>query len=236
MILPIIFTVAGVVLLAVFLKFRVGEKRVIAVIIKAPVSFCFIASALSSLARLGGKNAGFAMLIVCGLVFGLLGDIWLDLKYICLKDEDTFTLAGFLVFAIGHCFFIAALAGRFCSSFKAYCVLIPIGCAVISWLITYFGEKSMHVEYGKYKLVVPSYGALLISFATFTFSLILLTKGTEAVPIVIFIASQFFFVSDMILNKTYFGKNKTGPVYIITNHVTYYIAQFMIAFSLCLLK
>lgn len=234
--IPVVFTVTGAVLLAVFLKFRVDEKRVMAVIFKAFVSFCFIASALSSLTVLSGKDARFAMLITCGLIFGMLGDIWLDMKYIYREGEDTFTLSGFLVFAIGHCFYIAALAGRFCSQFKAYCVLIPIGCAIIAWLVIYFGEEKMKVKYGKYKLVVPSYGALLVSFAAFSFSLILLTKGSEPVPIVVFIASQFFFVSDLILNNTYYGKDKTGPVYIITNHVTYYIAQFMIAFSLCLLK
>lgn len=233
---PIVFTVIGAVLLAVFLKLRIDEKRVAAVIFKAFVSFCFIGSALNSLAVLDGENAKFAMLITCGLVFGLLGDIWLDLKYIYREYEDTFTLSGFLVFSIGHCFYIAALAGRFCSEFKIYLILIPVGLAAFGWLLTYFGENLMKVKYGRYKLIVPSYCAVLVSFLGFSLALVIYTKSTEPVPVVINIAGLFFLLSDNILNGTYFGEGKNRPVHIITNHVTYYIAQFMIAFSLCLLK
>ena len=39
---------------------------------------------------------------------------------------------------------------------------------------------------------------------------------------------------DLILSGTYFGEGKNRPVDIVTNHVTYYIAQFVIAGSLLL--
>ncbi len=48
--------------------------------------------------------------------------------------------------------------------------------------------------------------------------------------------SVFFLVSDFILSGTYFGSGKSRPVDIVTNHVTYYIAQFAIALSLCFIS
>ena len=39
----------------------------------------------------------------------------------------------------------------------------------------------------------------------------------------------FFIISDLILSGTYFGEGKNRPVDIITNHATYYLAQFIIA-------
>lgn len=232
----LIFTVIGFLLLIFFLKLRVGEKRVEAVILKSFVSLCFIASALSSLPRLSGKDFTFGILIVGGLIFCLLGDIWLDFKYICRDKEDTFTLTGFFAFTVGHCLYISALAVRFCSDFKPYCILIPAGFAVFAFLLIRFGGKLLKVNYeGKYKLVAPFYSAIMTAFVTFSLALIILTGRKVPVLIFINIAGLFFMVSDSILNGTYFGKGKDRPVHIITNHVTYYIAQFMIAFSLCLL-
>ncbi len=51
-----------------------------------------------------------------------------------------------------------------------------------------------------------------------------------------FAGGIFFLISDLILSGTYFGEGKNRPVDIIINHVTYYIAQFLIASSLLFLK
>ena len=41
-----------------------------------------------------------------------------------------------------------------------------------------------------------------------------------------------FLVSDLILSGTYFGEGKNRPVDVVSNHVTYYFGQFLIALSL----
>ena len=46
------------------------------------------------------------------------------------------------------------------------------------------------------------------------------------------VGGALFAISDLILSGTYFGEGKERPVDIITNGVTYYLAQYVIAFSL----
>ena len=41
-----------------------------------------------------------------------------------------------------------------------------------------------------------------------------------------------FAVSDLILSGTYFGEGKERPFDIISNAITYYLAQYVIAFSI----
>ena len=48
----------------------------------------------------------------------------------------------------------------------------------------------------------------------------------------LFIGLIFFLISDLILSGTYFGEGKNRPVDVVTNHVTYYVGQFLIALSL----
>ena len=48
----------------------------------------------------------------------------------------------------------------------------------------------------------------------------------------LFVGGVFFLISDLILSGTYFGEGKDRPVDIVTNHMTYYIAQYLIALSI----
>ena len=48
----------------------------------------------------------------------------------------------------------------------------------------------------------------------------------------LFVGGVLFAVSDLILCGTYLGKGKERPVDLISNAVTYYAAQYIIAFSL----
>ena len=46
------------------------------------------------------------------------------------------------------------------------------------------------------------------------------------------LAVLLFAASDLILSGTYFGEGKDRPVDIVLNYLTYYPAQYLIAFSL----
>ena len=50
--------------------------------------------------------------------------------------------------------------------------------------------------------------------------------------VMLFVGGTLFAISDLILCGTYFGVGKERPVDLISNAVTYYAAQFIIAFSL----
>ena len=60
-----------------------------------------------------------------------------------------------------------------------------------------------------------------------------IAAGWTVLPFnMLFAAGALFAISDLILSGTYFGIGKTRPVDLITNTVTYYCAQYLIAFSL----
>lgn len=225
--------VLGAVSLIVFLKMRVKEASPKCTVAKAMVSVFFILSWLV-LAHQWYMNR-YAMFIGAGLLFGLLGDIWLDLKFCCREGEsDFYTYAGFLSFAVGHFAYIAAIVTGVHGTFNPVSVLPALGVAVVVGLVIFFGEKVMGLHYGKFKLISTLYGALLFFMTAFALFAGIFSGGimNNKNLLVLFIGGVFFAISDLILSGTYFGEGKNRPVDIVTNHVTYYIAQYLIAATL----
>lgn len=229
----ILFTctlLVGLISLGAFLFFRVKKTDVRSLMLKAITSVMFI---LTGVFLATGKSSLYAGLIVAGLVCGILGDIWLDMKFMYRQDEKFLTNAGFISFACGHFFYIAAIITGTAPSFKAISLLPSLAVAVIAGCAVYFGEKIMKLKYGSYKMISTLYGALLF-FVTVLglFSAIFSGIATNKHLIVFFIGGVLFVISDLILSGTYFGEGKNRPVDIITNHVSYYLAQFVIASSI----
>lgn len=225
---------AGLVALCLFLKFRVQKSTAKAAVVKAITSVMFILTAvfasLSVYDKLNINKLLFAGLVIGGLVCGLLGDIWLDLKFVYRQDERFFTYSGFLSFAVGHFFYIAAVLCGINGKFSVLALLCSLALAVIAALVIFFGEKVMQLKYGEYKLISTLYGALLFFMTAFCgFNAFFSGIGENIHLLVMAIGGVFFIISDLILSGTYFGEGKNRPVDIITNHVTYYIAQFIIA-------
>lgn len=233
LILSIVIIIAGMAMLAAFLAQRTrsgaGAK---AVILKSTVSVLFLAlwGVLSV-----GKAEPYTLFIGGGLLFGLLGDIWLDLKFACREgEEDTYTVMGFGSFAIGHVLYVAAVAFGV-SQVKLSAVISALGVALIAGCAVFFGEKLMGLNYGKYKMISTLYGALMFFMTSFAlFSAVFAGIGDNKKIFMLFIGGVFFIISDLILSGTYFGEGKDRPVDIVTNHVTYYIAQYVIAATLLL--
>lgn len=115
-------TLIGVVFLANFLFARDKNGSVKALVLKTCTSLLFISVGITAL------NANFSstslaiifpsLLIIVGLMLGLVGDVFLDLKIFfkgisstyppAVKESDTVTYFGMVAFAIGHVFYIAA--------------------------------------------------------------------------------------------------------------------------------
>ncbi len=230
LVMYVLSLIFGAAFLIAFLKQRVKKATAKAAVTKAAVSVCFI---LSWLVLAAFRMSPFAAFIGGGLLFGLLGDIWLDLKFCYKEDSDFFTKMGFLSFAVGHFFYIAAVVSGTAGGFRPLSVLPSVGVAVLVGLVVFFGEKVMGLSYGAYKMISTLYGALLFGMTAFAlFSAIFSGIGANPHLIVMTVGGVLFAVSDLILSGTYFGEGKNRPVDIITNHVTYYLAQFVIAGSL----
>lgn len=228
--LYVFILLVGAVCLIAFLKQRVKKATAKAAVTKAAVSVCFI---LSWLTLASANMSAYAALIGGGLIFGLLGDIWLDLKFCYRDDSDYFTTMGFLSFAVGHFFYIAAIVTGTVGGFRPLSILPAAGVAILVGLVVFFGEKAMGLKYGKYKVISTLYGALLFGMTALAlFSAIFAGVGANRHLLVMTAGGVLFAISDLILSGTYFGTGKNRPVDIVTNHVTYYIAQFVIAGSL----
>lgn len=224
--------VLGFVSLCVFLKFRCRKACGQATVSKAVVSTFFI---LSWLVLYSSNTVNYGMFLGAGLVCGLLGDVFLDLKFCNSEYEDFYTYSGFLAFAVGHFFYIGAVITGVKGEFRPIAFLPAAGVGVVVALVVFFGEKVMGLHYGKYKVISTLYGALLFFMASFALFTAVFCGIKENMHLVaMFAGGVLFAVSDLILSGTYFGEGKNRPVDIITNHVTYYLAQYVIAASLIL--
>ena len=223
----------GMIALIVFLKLRVAARRVPATIAKAITSLFFILCAAATVLAQADKNptvVRYGTLIIMGLVFGLLGDIWLDLKYAFPEYDRHFTFSGFISFAIGHVFFLTAMFVYFKPSTKL--VIIAAVIAVLFGFAVAFGGKLLKLEYGIYKAISGIYGAELVFVTAIALmSVITAAGGIRAPQITMLVGAILFLISDLILSNTYFGTGWDRPVHIIANHVSYYLAQFVIAAS-----
>ncbi len=233
-----ILLVCGAALLCVYIREKIRAYSVKALILKALVSTLFVSLAVYGAwrAAVKGSVSPLCPFVVLGLLFGLLGDIWLDLKFCYEADNDFYTKMGFLSFAIGHVFYCAGVVNGV-TEFKPVAILPAAGVAVVAALVVYFGEKAMKLKYGAYKLISTLYGAVLFFMAAFAFFAALFAGLKENMNLVVMaIGGVLFVLSDLILSGTYFGEGKNRPVDVVTNHVTYYIAQFLIASSVLFIK
>lgn len=226
--------VCGAVLLFVYIREKIRAYSVKAVILKSGVSVLFVAVGVygSWLSAAKGTAALLCPFVVLGLVFGLMGDIWLDLKYVFPEKDEPFTYAGFCVFGVGHILYITGMLLSRYPAGKPMTVVVPILLAVLMSIGNVVLEKPMKLHYGKFKAIVIAYGVLLFGMVLIAGSLALVHGWKETPLNLLFIGGIFFAVSDLILSGTYFGVGKERPIDLTLNYLTYYTAQFLIASAL----
>ncbi|MBR5320441.1 MAG: hypothetical protein IKU41_01210 [Clostridia bacterium] len=221
----------GIVVTGVFLYLRVKEERVKAVFTKAAASLCFIGTGLVAFS-LNRDNFEYAILMIFGLVFSMLGDIWLDLKYIYKEHSDTYSFAGFGSFMVAHTFFVPAVIMGYDEYIWWHFVVDAVMCLILI-INTITMEKRDNLHYGKFKNITILYtvfvmGTMLLSINGFVVS------GFKSIKyLVLVIASISFALSDLVLAKIYFGDKNNGT-YVAVNHILYYVAQFLFASSILL--
>ncbi len=222
----------GMVALIVFLTQRDANSSLKAVAIKCIVSLFYILTALSAICC-SKIEIKVCLLVIFGLVMGLLGDIWLDLKWIYPESKKYYLNGGFLMFLVGHLFYNYAML--ILDGFNMKHLLISTASGIVVAVLVFILSKPLGMDMTGYKAITCIYTVFLFMFVSQT-NLMNIAGGFNTGTMILFISSVCFFGSDLILAGTYFGENKTGKFYIITNHVLYYIAQFGIAISLMFLK
>ena len=220
----------GATCLTLFLIEKIRVYSLKEALIKSFTSFLFIACA--AYANYKNGNHPFGVFVICALALGMLGDVWLELKYVFRDHERMFTFAGFVSFAIGHILYITGMMTTLYSDYPWYGIVAPIAFGLLCGAAILVMEKPMKMKYCEYKLICFIYGTFL--FATLGTTLFLtIYNGFQIVTLnMLFAGAVLFAVSDLILSGTYFGEGKERPFDLISNSVTYYMAQYIIAFSL----
>ena len=224
----------GAALLFAYVREKIRAYSVKAVLLKSLVSALFVAVGVYGAWRSAAKGAvsPLAPFVVLGLVFGLLGDIWLDLKYVFPEKDSPFTYAGFCVFGVGHILYIVGMLLTYYPSDKPMTVIVPVLLALVLSIGNAVLEKPMKLSYGKFKSVVIAYGVILFAMVLISGSFALYYGWEKTSLNLIFVGGVFFAISDLILSGTYFGTGKERPIDLALNYITYYAGQFLIASAL----
>ena len=231
MIVPIILISLGAIVLTFFLIEKIKAYSLKAVALKTIASLLFIALGAYSLSK--SNLAILPMFVVIALALGMVGDIALDLKYVFKEKDFEFTLAGFISFALGHVFYITGMFIEFYKGQSVLYIIIPIAFGLLMGLVCLLIEKPFKLDYGRLKpFAILMYGSLLFMMVGTAFSMWIMSGFAINGIMMLAIAGVSFAVSDLILNNTYFGEGHEKPFDIISNTVTYYIAQFLIALAI----
>jgi hypothetical protein len=222
--------VLGIAATILFLVVRVRRGGLPGLFAKAVASVLFIATACAALAA-NMDQYRFGLLMVMGLTGGLLGDIWLDLKWVYVEDKDAYLYAGMYSFFTGHLFFITAIFMSY--AWTPASLAISIVAALVGAAVSLLMEKPMKMDYGTFGPTCFLYGFILMM--TTASSIVAAIATGETVWIVMSVGSVLFLLSDLVLTGTYFGKGKNTPAYVVINHALYYAAQFVIASSVLFL-
>ncbi|MDR1905703.1 MAG: lysoplasmalogenase [Clostridiales bacterium] len=218
------FVVLAAIFLGIFCRFRDDNGSAKALLFKTCTSVLFVLVAVFSIT----EQSVFFALTVSGLLFGLIGDIMLDLKFVDKANAVLYTFAGMCAFAIGHLFYIGAVIFFFDLEFID--VLISALAAIVGAVAVIITTlKVMKYNYEKYLSAAAVYSFLLIFFTALTICALIKGESLESAWL-LSIGSVCFLVSDVVLSMMYFG-GKKGKSYIVINHVLYYAAQFLIAFA-----
>ncbi|MBQ1508450.1 MAG: lysoplasmalogenase [Erysipelotrichaceae bacterium] len=214
----IVLIVLGCLLQGLFIKVEHEEKYTPAVLLKGLASLMFVGIGLTA----GGAEN---RLFILGLVFGLLGDVLLNLRYVFPKKGQTIFLIGIVMFLIGHILYLAALIPHAQHVWIWWCVIL--GALVAAGLLAYI-FKTMEVKkafkiFGIFYLgAVFIMTAIALGIAVFTPSK---RAWIYAAGAVLFTASDVVLIFNTFSGVTKFSLR-------ITNLTLYYIGQVLIALSL----
>ena len=219
----------------IFMAIRVtiGTKSaqggVIAMFVKAIASLGFIAVGVTAIYN-GVSNIQAAIFVIAGLIFGLIGDMVLDLKVVYLKtpEEGVYLTGGMVSFAIGHVMYLVAMCLFFGNKVSLSLIGICVAVAAIVALgLVLGGEKFMGFRFENFTIHSIVYAFFLLFMSAFSIGLCIMIKTSK--PVLFTVGMVLFLLSDLVLTSMYFGGRPKDKTLCIINHALYYAAQICIA-------
>ena len=223
-----IFSGASLIFTILFCWMRSKKASVYSLVLKIASSICFVLSGAFAIKTVGSSSIN--LLIIAGLIFGLIGDILLDLKIMYPTQSNEYFVSGTFSFAIGHCFYFLGLLIFNMEVLPAnlmWNIIASVAIAIVLTLGILLPSKKLGLNFGNMFWIVAIYSFLLTFMVAFSFSIAIF------VPMfwIFAVGMLLFFLSDLVLSMQYFG-GKTQKILIYINHILYYLAQIMIAISI----
>lgn len=219
--------IAGAILLLIYIIMCHKQRNVKGLFVKSFVSVCYLLTCAFAIIA-NPEHYYFGVLVMIGGILGLMGDIFLDQKWMYKEDHDDYTKIGFICFGLGHIFYIWAMFTMVDLPWKHRLLPLVIGLAFVAFNL--ICEKPTKQNFGKFKAYVCAYG-LMLGYTT-ALSIRIFRLFGYKFALVFALGCAFFAISDMVLSHMYFGKpEKNNPKNFTINIITYYTAQFLIALS-----
>ena len=233
MVAAIILLVLGTISSAIFIASKVINYSKKTIIFKTVASLFFVALGAVCVGVAPAGHTAFKVLALLGLIFGMLGDVFLGFKYITEgRAKKLWILAGMFAFAAGHIFYIVSLFVEYYEAGHWLFIILPIVTAGILSTIYMIIAPKFGIRFGKL-LPFGIFYLLCLSFMLSTaFYMALLHEFSIVTGVMFFIGAFSFACSDTMLTGSYFKEGKRPGWYNATYSVFYYVAQFLIAFSL----
>ena len=231
MIVAIILLVLGALMSAVFIASKVINYSLKTIIFKTIASIFFVALAVYLAITIPG-DVLYKVFLVLGLFFGLLGDVLLGFKYITTKTKHIWILAGMFAFAIGHICYIIALFTHYYVPGHWWFILLPFVTAICISGLYMVVSRRIGINFGKMLAFGIFYLLCLTSMVSTALYMNILHRFSITPLWMFFMGSLFFITSDFMLTGAYFKAGKRPKAYNAIYSVCYYVAQFVIAFSI----
>lgn len=216
----------GAVFLAIYIALCRKQRNIRGLFVKSFVSVCYLlTAAFTTMAK--PDYSLYGILIIVAGILGLMGDIYLDQKWMYEQHKDEYLKIGFICFGIGHIFYIWALCEMI--EFTAVDFLIPVVFGVVVCAFNLIMEKPTKQHFGKFKAYVLAYGFIL-SYTT-ALATMAYIRTREPFALVFSLGCVSFLVSDLELSQMYFAKGKNNSVRFTINIIAYYLAQYLIALT-----
>ena len=214
--------VIGFVLQILFIKVEHEEKYVLADVLKGSASLMFVIIGWLAYTRV---NNPFNKLFFYGLIFGMIGDILLNLRFVFKKNGQKIFLAGILAFLIGHILYLLALLPQARAPWLYY--FAAAGALAAAGLLIYI-FKTMDVK-PAFKIFGVFYLGAVFIMSAIAIGIAIFVPNTRS--LIYAIGAVLFTASDVVLIfNTFSGVMKFSMR--ITNLLLYYMGQILIAVSL----
>lgn len=237
----LIFAIPCYVFLGIFIYVQNTHKHVLATIFKGLASICFFLIPIVGLTFINKKvDIIPTICLFIGLGFGVLGDVFLNLRDLFKKPiKDYISLGGVVAFFIGHVFYLIHLFMIIAN--KSYCdkklLFIPILAAIIiTLLLTYLVHKFIDKSKKEKSVAIVYISIISLLSCMALFNLASSISGHDLQSnyfIVMFVACVAFALSDVILIFNSFGRHPR-PWISALNLVLYYSAQILVGVSILL--